>query len=114
MKQFTLKIKTATKEIIKKQIRPILYLPIPNQPDKMHFCTAKDVEGEKLLQARMTGLGCIIIHKDVLSKIQFRVDSDLKTFDDSCFSDDVLKNNWHIYADTSIKCKHLILSKPSI
>ncbi|HLD15815.1 MAG TPA: glycosyltransferase family 2 protein [Candidatus Nanoarchaeia archaeon] len=110
-KHFTIKLKIATKEIVKKQIRPILYLPIPNHEDKMHFCTAKDVEGDKLLQARMAGLGAIIIHKDVLNKIEFRVPEDLSTYDDACFADDVIKNNLHIYADTSIKCKHLILNK---
>lgn len=110
-KPFNLKIINQGKILTKKQIRPILYLPIPGETTKMHFATSKDVEGEKLLKARMTGLGAILIHRSVLEKIEFRVEKDLKTFDDACFAEDVIKNKFNLYADTSIKCKHLVLGK---
>lgn len=67
-----------------------------------------EVEEDKLFEASAVGLGCILIHKDVLKEIEFRYDKNKEGFDDVFFCDDAIKNGFKIYCDSSIKCKHLI------
>ncbi len=62
----------------------------------------------KLIEVITCGLGCILIHKDVLEKINFRYDTNKKSFDDVWFGVDARENGFKVYLDTSIKCKHLI------
>ncbi|MAF51230.1 MAG: hypothetical protein CMH64_04020 [Nanoarchaeota archaeon] len=55
------------------------------------------------------GLGCLLIHKDVLKEIEFRYEKN--SFDDRWFFIDCHKKNIKAFADTSIKCKHLIFNR---
>ena len=64
----------------------------------------------KLIKIVSCGLGCVLIHKDVLKEIKFRYEN--KVFDDRFFCIDLYKKNISIYCDTSIKCKHLTLNRP--
>ena len=63
----------------------------------------------KLIKIVSCGLGCVLIHKDVLKQIKFRYEN--KVFDDRFFCIDLYKKNIHIYCDTSVKCRHLILNR---
>ena len=54
------------------------------------------------------GLGCILMHKDVLKNIKFRYDPEKEGFDDVFFCEDASKEGFEIFCDTNIKCKHLI------
>ncbi len=102
-------------EIVKRQqaVMPVLFnFAPPELGDKMRFFFPQEVEGEKLLKVRACGLGCILIHRTVLEKIKFRVNvQEADSFDDLWFCDDVYKQGLEIYADTSVKCQHLILEK---
>ncbi len=109
-KPFTLNIKFQNKVVRRKELRPLLYAPVPGQPDKLHFCTKKDVSGNYLVKAAASGLGCMLIHKDIFSQIPFR--SDGTAYDDMFFCQDLRSRNIPLYADTSVKCRHLILKKP--
>lgn len=60
----------------------------------------------QLLKIAACGLGCILIHKDILEKIKFRYQGN-KGFDDVWFSKDLRENNFDIYVDTSIRCQHI-------
>ncbi|MDD5358585.1 MAG: hypothetical protein PHX80_05520 [Candidatus Nanoarchaeia archaeon] len=52
------------------------------------------------------GLGCVLIHKDILKKIKFRVIDDQFTHHDVIFYNDLYNLKIPVYADTSIICKH--------
>ena len=52
------------------------------------------------------GLGCVLIHKSVLEKIQFRYDPKQDVFPDSLFSQDCFMKNITIWVDTSQVCRH--------
>ena len=78
---------------------------------------ARYMQIDKLSPARLTevkacGLGCVLIHRDVLDKIEFRYEKDKKGFDDVWFCADSKKLGFEIFADTGILCKHLIKNKP--
>jgi len=72
--------------------------------------TSKDVMPNKVLKVRACGLGCVLISREVLEKIKFRYGE--KAFDDVAFSNDAYSQGYEIFADTSIKCKHLVHGKP--
>lgn len=74
--------------------------------------TAEEVKESKVIEVKTSGLGCILIHKDVLEKVSFRNKPGVKCFDDVYFCIDARSNNFKVYADTSIKCEHLFLKKP--
>ncbi len=65
---------------------------------------------QKLMKVVSAGLGCVLIHKDVLKEVEFRYD--LNSFDDRWFFLDLYSKQIPVYADTSIKCKHLIYNRP--
>ena len=103
------------KEVLKK-VNPGLYADL----EKNHFnfsdvrmkLTAADVEKPRLLRIKQCGVGCVLIAKEVLEKITFRIDHTTDGFDDATFCDDALKAGYELYADTSVKCKHLVNKRP--
>ncbi|MBI2105460.1 hypothetical protein HYT56_01320 [Candidatus Woesearchaeota archaeon] len=67
-------------------------------------------KNQGLMQVVSAGLGCVLISKKVLEKIEFRYE--LNSFDDRWFFLDLYNQKIPAYADTSIKCKHLIYNRP--
>jgi len=67
---------------------------------------------DNFIKVKYCGLGCLLISRKVLEKVKFRYDPKYTTFDDLHFCQDVRDNGFEIYADTSVKCKHLILNRP--
>ena len=61
-----------------------------------------------LMKIVASGLGCILIHKDVFKKIKFRYDKKTEGFDDVFFSKDLRDKNIEMYADLGVICKHLV------
>ena len=72
----------------------------------------KETEQDKVVKVISCGSGCLLIHRDVLEKIEFRYDPFFPYFDDNWFCRDAFYNDFEIFADLSIKCKHLIKEKP--
>jgi len=78
-------------------------------PD-MRPLTLEEIDTGKVMNIISCGLGCVLIHKDILKKIRFRYEK--STFDDRWFCIDLFKKKIPIYADTGVICKHLILNRP--
>ena len=93
-----------------KAIVPVIFT-FSDEKDKMRVCTVDQVKEPKLMRIRAAGLGCMLIHKDVLKKVSFRHKLGSKSFDDFLFASDIHDKGFEMYADTSVKCKHLILKK---
>ncbi|MBI2508188.1 hypothetical protein HYV89_04505 [Candidatus Woesearchaeota archaeon] len=72
----------------------------------------KETEQDKIVKVISCGSGCLLIHRTVLEKIEFRYDPFFPYFDDNWFCRDVFYEGFEIFADLSIKCKHLINEKP--
>ena len=64
------------------------------------------------MKVKQCGLGCVLIKKEVLEKIEFRIDKTTDGFDDATFCDDTLEKGYELYVDTRVKCKHLIKNRP--
>lgn len=70
--------------------------------------TEEEVMGDKVIEVEGAGLGCMLISSEVLKKIKFRYEKESNAFDDMWFCEDTKEKGYKIYADTSVKCKHLI------
>lgn len=60
----------------------------------------------RLLEVASIGLGCVLIHRDVLKQVEFRIVPGDNAFDDMHFSIDLARAHIPMYADTSILCAH--------
>lgn len=101
-------------EVVKqvKKLMPLLGGFIPGMGEKMHWFSAKEITGRKVMQVRFSGLGCILIHRDVLEKIKFRVEKRVHCHDDVWFCHDLYEKGIALFCDTYVKCKHLLKEKP--
>jgi GT2 family glycosyltransferase len=103
------------KETLRK-INPELYKEL--EKNKYDFTKVRvkvkpqEVEEAKLMKVKQCGLGCVLIKKEVLEKIEFRIDKTTDGFDDATFCDDTLEKGYELYVDTRVKCKHLIKNRP--
>jgi GT2 family glycosyltransferase len=88
-------------------LTPLLWQFINN--DEVRYISNDEIQESKLMKVGACGLGCILISKKILEKIKFRYNPKSNCFDDMFFCLDAKNNNYDIYVDTSIKCKHLIL-----
>jgi len=80
-----------------------------SEPNKVVPVRGNILNGNNLVRVDFCGLGCILISKKVLEKIKFRYDpSDCIGTDDIFFCKDAAKHGFNIYADTAVKCKHLL------
>ena len=92
--------------IVKNELMPMAWI----HHDEKHAVRLKfeDVKKDKLMEVVTAGLGCVLIHRDVLEKVKFRYVKDKNPFDDVWFCEDVRKINEKVFLYTSVKCKHLI------
>lgn len=67
-----------------------------------------EVEEPKLMKIKVCGMGCVLIHREVLEKVKFRCDEFFGSFDDIWFCRDAKHHDFGVYLDTRIKCKHLV------
>jgi len=85
---------------------PLLWKRV--QGDEVRYMLEREVMEPRLMEVGACGVGCIMIHRDVLEKVKFRFDEKDAGFDDMWFCKDAFDNGFKIFADTSLKCKHLI------
>lgn len=82
---------------------PMVYVTSKQNPENMWYMDPKEMAESKLVEVRACALGCVIVHKSILEKIQFR---HALGFDDMMFSKDVTNLREKIYCDTSVKTEH--------
>ena len=95
-----------------KKLIPLAYKEIPSENELPDMRPLNEFELNKdLTKVISCGLGCVLIHKDILKWINFRYEKDKDSFDDRFFCIDLYRKKIPIYCDTSIICKHLILNR---
>src|SRR3989338_6269245 len=98
-----------------KRLLPMLWVAKKDDPTKIRYVplALNYVNSGDFFKVDLSGLGCILISRKVLENINFKYNSGLKKqFDDISFCIDARNKGFEIYADTSVKCKHLILNRP--
>ena len=92
----------------KRVLMPLVYKLIDKETLSMRPLNDKELWEELgLTEVVSAGLGCLLIHRNILKKIKFRYEKN--TFDDRWFFIDLHNLKIESFADTSVKCKHLIL-----
>ena len=82
---------------------PMLYLDSKIDSYKMWFLDPGEIKKPQLIEIRATALGCVLMSKAVLEKIEFHYAGG---FDDMMFSLDVRKAGFKIYCDTTVRTEH--------
>jgi GT2 family glycosyltransferase len=82
---------------------PVFYIPADN--GKIKRATEQDVLNKGLIQVGNMGLGCILIAREVFTKIKFRYDPAKIAFDDMYFGLDakILGYKLHLDSDTIVE-----------
>lgn len=83
----------------------------PAEKQQLRRLTLQELPSRKIM-VRMSGLGCVLIHKSVLEKISFSYYPDSLASDDRNFSDLATSLNIPIILDPTIRCLHLTKNKP--
>lgn len=60
----------------------------------------------RIMEIAYCGVGCILISKNALEKIKFRVDLEKRASDDIYFARDAKASGFTLYLDTSMLCAH--------
>jgi len=89
---------------------PLVYKLTDKETLSMIPITEEDFESDELIEVVSAGLGCVLIHRDILKDVKFRYEN--QVFDDRFFFKDCYNKRFKVFCDTSIKCKHLILNRP--
>lgn len=79
--------------------------------DKTRMVPIRDdvAMGNHFLEIMSCGSGCLLIHRSVLEKIKFRYNlQEGIGVDDVFFCKDAREAGFKIYADTAVKCQHMI------
>jgi GT2 family glycosyltransferase len=94
-----------------RELIPLVYKLIDKKTLDMRSLSEAELwDNQGLTEVVSAGLGCVLIHRSILEKIKFRYEKN--TFDDRWFFIDCHDKKIEVFADTSIKCKHLIHNRP--
>ncbi len=89
---------------------PLVYKLVDEKTLTMVPINEQEFASNKLIEVVSAGLGCVLIHRNVLKDVKFRYEG--KVFDDRFFFKDCYHKGFKAFCDTSIKCKHFILNRP--
>lgn len=80
---------------------------VAHSPGKVRQLMIDEVWEPKLIEAAVTGLGCVLVRRDVLEKVAFRNIGDTITGgEDTAFYMDARKAQFLLFLDTAIRCDH--------
>lgn len=94
-----------TGELVETSVNlPVVYIQTGEQRLKRaHY---EDVTNKGIIKIGALGVGCLLIHKDVLKQITFRYEEGKKAFDDIFFCSDAKRLGYGIYIDSDIILEH--------
>jgi len=78
-----------------------------NEKNRVKRALPQEIKGKGILEVGGFGVGCVLIHKEVLEKIKFRFLENKKAFDDLLFCEDVENNGYKLFLDSDIQVRHL-------
>src|SRR3989344_3533629 len=83
--------------------------------DQLRFPNAEELKSKKPFPVAYAGLGCLLIHRSVLEKIEFRYKKTKDGeggFDDIWFGFDAWRKGFKVMLDPAVECEHLIDKRP--
>lgn len=86
------------------RMMPMVYTEHPRDPTGLWYISEDELKKPQVKEIKACGLGCVLIHSEVLEKIKFRYAGG---FDDMMFCKDAIEAGYKIYVETTVKPKHL-------
>jgi hypothetical protein len=83
---------------------PMAYVSHKLDPTDLDYISREELSKPQLAEIKGCALACVLIHKSVLAKINFRYTGG---FDDMMFSKDAIDAGFKIFLDTEVKPKRL-------
>jgi hypothetical protein len=83
---------------------PVVYFQEPG--DRIRRANPPEILNKGLVNIGGVGLGCILINRDVLEKIKFRIENQ-ESFDDMIFCIDAKKSGFELFIDSDIRVEHV-------
>lgn len=87
------------------RMRPLMWEQ--TGPETMRFMV-EESKRPGLHEVRATGLGCLLIAREVLEKVRFRVEAGGPSFDDIPFCTDAKAAGFSVFVDAAQACRHLV------
>jgi len=88
------------------EIYPVLY--DFDKEGSARLMTMNEVVEPRVIEVNIAGLGCCLIAREIIEKIDFRSYGELKTGgEDVAFFLDALEKGYKAFADTGVKCLHM-------
>jgi hypothetical protein len=84
---------------------PMMYVPHPRDPAGLAYVPEAELAKPQLLRIAAAGLGCVLIHRRVLERVQFRWQG--TAFDDMAFYKDAADAGFEPWCDTAVQPRHL-------
>ena len=89
---------------LKQILAPLVYVEHFMDKTGMMFIPKHRLLEGKIIPIKACGIGCILIHRDVLEKVKFRYEG--KGFDDMMFCKDSIEKGFDIWCDCSLIVEH--------
>lgn len=86
-------------------IAPVLY--VDEKPGHARLVSQNEVIDSRLMEIGAAGLGCCLISRKVLEKATMELNKEV-TGEDVSFFMSAKEHGFKAYADTSVKCRHLV------
>lgn len=83
---------------------PMVYVSHKLDPAGLDYISREELNKPQLVEIKGCALACVLIHKSVLAKVNFRYAGG---FDDMMFSKDAINLGFKIFLDTEVRPKHL-------
>ncbi len=82
---------------------PMVYVPHPKDPTGLEYISEEKLKKPQIIEVKACALACMLIHRDVLEKIQFRY---MGGFDDMMFCKDAIAQGYTLFVDTAVQPIH--------
>ncbi|MGM5488793.1 MAG: hypothetical protein ACQESG_07635 [Nanobdellota archaeon] len=76
--------------------------------EKQRQAKSEEIQGKGLMEVAAAGLGCLLIHADVLGQVPFRYEEESQAFDDIHFCTDVRQKGYSIFVDGDVEVSHRV------
>ena len=80
--------------------------------DNTGYLVESEIWDPQVFKIAFAGMGCVLIKREVLEKVQFRYSKEMDAWDDRWLGVDVWANGFEYWLDNTVKCKHLYKDRP--
>ena len=79
---------------------------VPVAGYELYQCREEDLPKNELIKIDYSGVGCLLIKRETLLNVSFRVEKGNISCDDMFFGHDLMLKDLELWCDTGLKCRH--------